>query len=1841
MLAQSARAQFAPNAVLYGNATGSHSINAGTYTISNSSGSGIDGGGTSDGFYSLEQVVAGDFDLSARIMSATDVGGDTSEYERVGLVVRAGATPAANEVSAFVGYDSTSVSNKWAYWITRASVGAGNIKVSNTAGYSLPRYVRIARVGSTVTGYISPDGSTWTSLGSTSRSGELRVGLAWGSDSAQSGSAVFSNVTLVTGPAPPTPPYAWYRADQGVTLDGSGHISNWATQTVSGSDLDRVVGSPGTLTLPRTGGGTATVVDLDGSSALWAAAGDWGSAAGNRTVVARARINGNGDGFLFDGSTGAGLTRAQVRSGMWQAGVQSSGGFANADPDTTGITAQTWQTHVFQYEESGGNTLVTHWVDGTQVGTHSVSIDTSLSGLIIGANGATNLQLDVELAELMVYNRLLTPTQRTDLETDLDTRWGDLTDQAFEVQGSTTIQNPETVPQAGTHGVVALELTSTGNLGGDAVTSLTFNLNGTTDATDITELQLYSSTDAVFNLNNATLLATVPAVAGTVSVNAPVTASKQYLWIAAKLAGSSTTGDFLDAEITEFVLTGPSAGTHIPTVTAPAGNLTIQAGALYSTVIRKEGDDGSASYRIPGLATSNAGTLLAVFDIRWANSGDLPGDIDVGLMRSTDGGFTWGPMQTIMDFDKNIVGSSGNGVGDPSILVDRVNGRIWCAALHSFGNNGWAGSGPGLAKEDTGQFVLNYSDDDGVTWSAPASITSAIKDPAWNLYFNGPGKGICTRDGVLVFPAQYKDAGGNPRSNFIYSTDRGVTWVHGPPAIASGNPQTTEAQIVELDSGDLLISMRNHAGNGQRLWCIYSWNHDTETIADGSWGSPWYEQTDPVVMASVQRFSSVLDGDPWSGLLFANPDSGSREKMSIRLSIDEGKTWPYKRKIDDRPAAYSCMTMLPDGDIGIFYETGDSGTYQTMTFARFSLEWLVGSGDSDGDGISDFEEDRLRRVAADTEPYAWYRGDLGVTANGSNQVTNWATQTSTAADLDNMIGNPTLSDVAQPGGGTTSVVTLDGGSAVWVGSGNWGALASDRTVVVHARLNGSGDGFLFDGSTGSGKTRAQIRNGTWQAGVQASGSPFTAADPDTGNITAHIWQTHIFEFDENGGSTTVTHQIDGAVVGSHTVTEDVDLGGLILGAHGGAGAFLAVDLAEIMVYDRLLDAADRSDIAAWFNAHWGDLNTPLAYQSSTVVQTASTVPKIGIHGVAALELTSDGLVPQNTVTSVSYNMNGSTNSSDIAEVRLYDSGTSNTFDPASAMLLATQSPPAGSSGSFAISHPITSETQHLWIAVKLRGTSGNGDLLDAEITEFVLTGDDAGTYTPTISAPAPYLTVDANALYSMVLRKGGDDGSGNYRIPGLVTTNAGTIIAAFDVRWNGNDISSPDLPADIDTAIMRSTDGGVTWGPMQIIMDYDKDVAGSQGNGVGDPCIFVDRTTGRIWCASLWSKGNNGWNGSGTGLTPDETGQLVLNYSDDDGVTWTAPVSITPDVKDPSWRLYFQGPGKGICSRDGTLIFPAQYKDGGGTPRSNFIYSTDHGATWVTAPAAIPSGSPWTTEAQIVELDSGDLLLSMRNHDGSKRRLWCIYSWDHATETIADGSWGAPWYQETDPTVMGSVQRFRSVLDGHPWSGLLFANPDSTSREKMSIRLSLDEGQTWPYKRKIDDLKAAYSCMTVMPNGDIGILYETGEASSISRLVFARFPLTWLVGTADTDTDGIPDFDEDVLGLAKGDSSDAALDSDGDGRSNLDEYRALTDINDANSYLKTEGIVVDTNTTEVTVQTMFGRNYELQTSTTLLGGSWTSVGITQFGTGGLIQLNYPMPDPAEPHLFFRVRVSVP
>lgn len=352
---------------------------------------------------------------------------------------------------------------------------------------------------------------------------------------------------------------------------------------------------------------------------------------------------------------------------------------------------------------------------------------------------------------------------------------------------------------------------------------------------------------------------------------------------------------------------------------------------VFRTVLRRQGDDGVHTYRIPGLATTTAGTLLAVFDIRHASAADLPGDIDVGAMRSTDGGRTWGAMRTILDFDKHAPGARGNGVGDPCIVVDRATGAIFVAALWSRGDRGWAKSGPGLSPDETGQFVLAKSTDDGLTWSAPINLTTQIKDPRWRLFFNGPGAGIQLRDGTLVLPAQFRDASGAPHSCFVWSADHGATWKTSPSA-TGGTPPTNEAQIAELGDGSLLLSMRDTRRSGQRAWARFE---RPDGLERGRWTPPWSALPDPTCAAGLVRH-------PGGVLLFSNPASATqRVATTVRASRDDGRTWNTGRVIEPGPSAYSCLTVLADGRIGLLYESGGPHACENITFAAFPLEWVL------------------------------------------------------------------------------------------------------------------------------------------------------------------------------------------------------------------------------------------------------------------------------------------------------------------------------------------------------------------------------------------------------------------------------------------------------------------------------------------------------------------------------------------------------------------------------------------------------------------------------------------------------------------------------------------------------------------------------------------------------------------------------------------------------------------------------------------------------------------------------------------------------------------------------------
>jgi len=301
---------------------------------------------------------------------------------------------------------------------------------------------------------------------------------------------------------------------------------------------------------------------------------------------------------------------------------------------------------------------------------------------------------------------------------------------------------------------------------------------------------------------------------------------------------------------------------------------------------------------------------------------------------------------------------------------------------------------------------------------------------------------------------------------------------------------------------------------------------------------------------------------------------------------------------------------------------------------------------------------------------------------------------------------------------------------------------------------------------------------------------------------------------------------------------------------------------------------------------------------------------------------------------------------------------------------------------------------------------------------------------------------------------------------------------------------------------MRSTDQGTTWSPMRKILDFDRNEPGARGNGVGDPAIVVDRRTGDVVVVALWSHGDRAWAGSGPGSTPEETGQLVATRSRDDGLTWSAPINLTDSVRrrDPTWRLLFNGPGNGIQLRDGTLVFAAQFRDAAGTPHSTFFSSSDGGSTWTVAPAAIPA-QPATSEAQVAELADGSLLLSMRDESRSGRRAWARYVWN---DDRTGGTWSEPWFTVPDPTCMAS-------LVAHPNGTLLFSNPNSaTERVALTVRTSADAGRTWTAGRLLDPRRCAYSSLTVLQNGDVGVLYECGDRNPYQTLTFARFPLAWV-----------------------------------------------------------------------------------------------------------------------------------
>ena len=366
----------------------------------------------------------------------------------------------------------------------------------------------------------------------------------------------------------------------------------------------------------------------------------------------------------------------------------------------------------------------------------------------------------------------------------------------------------------------------------------------------------------------------------------------------------------------------------------------------------------------------------------------------------------------------------------------------------------------------------------------------------------------------------------------------------------------------------------------------------------------------------------------------------------------------------------------------------------------------------------------------------------------------------------------------------------------------------------------------------------------------------------------------------------------------------------------------------------------------------------------------------------------------------------------------------------------------------------------------------------------------------------PYNFIDSNMPHRLgfALRDHNDEGVHTYRIPGLVTTNKGTLIAVYDIRRNG----SVDLQADIDVGMSRSTNGGQSWEPMRVIMDMDKwGGLPEDENGIGDPSILVDRTTNTVWVAGIWAHGHKdmrNWLESKPGMDPEVTSQLMLVKSEDDGKTWSEAINITSAIKKEEWPLLLQGPGKGITMSDGTLVFPAQFKDKDHMPHSTIIWSKDHGSTWNIGIGAKSN----TTESQVIELNDGSLMLNMRDN----RNRQDTSATNGRSVSVSDDL-GNTWTEHNtsggvliEPVCMASIIKEEFSINGSRKSLVLFSNPASKDdRKNITIKFSFDDGNTWPeeYSTLLDEeVGRGYSCMTKIDDQHIGILYE----SSLADLVF-------------------------------------------------------------------------------------------------------------------------------------------
>ncbi|MFC2125082.1 exo-alpha-sialidase [Bacteroidota bacterium] len=341
------------------------------------------------------------------------------------------------------------------------------------------------------------------------------------------------------------------------------------------------------------------------------------------------------------------------------------------------------------------------------------------------------------------------------------------------------------------------------------------------------------------------------------------------------------------------------------------------------------------------------------------------------------------------------------------------------------------------------------------------------------------------------------------------------------------------------------------------------------------------------------------------------------------------------------------------------------------------------------------------------------------------------------------------------------------------------------------------------------------------------------------------------------------------------------------------------------------------------------------------------------------------------------------------------------------------------------------------------------------------------------------------------LFESGTNGYHTFRIPAIVTTTGGSILAFAEGRKNGRSDTG-----DIDIVMKRSEDNGRTWSDLIVVWDHEENVC-------GNPAPVVDKTTGKIFLLTTWNLGTD-HESEIINQESKDTRRVFFLHSTDDGKSWSEPKEITKSVKQDNWTWYATGPCHGIQlekgKNKGRLIIPCDHIESGTKKYfSHIIYSEDNGNTWEIG-GSTPQDQ--VNECTVAELSDGKLILNMRNYDRAEKARKITFS--------EDG--GITWSNIVtdkiliEPICQGSMLRFSFAEQGT--SRLLFLNPaDENIRKNMTLRLSYDEGSTWAKTKVLHAGPSAYSDLTVLQNGNVACFYEAGSEQPYQGIVYQEISL--------------------------------------------------------------------------------------------------------------------------------------